>query len=226
MRLVLGGVLGALLLASPALAQVADRAGNPYYGWDLDGGFGFHNMSHVDGTIPATEYYGDFWDYSWAGSVDLGRYWTSHFKTSVGVTLLQKTREFESVRVPVAPGITGDQYIESQVARTQVNLAGTWQFFENAFVHPYVSAGVRTLVMDVESEARPTVYVRSGSGYTNAQAPTSRREYLVVRTRPFVAIGSKSYFSERVYVRPEMVVGANDSGVSQFGARLSVGIDF
>lgn len=226
MRLVMGFLLGGLLVASPALAQRVDRTGSPYYAWDLDGGFGFHNISHVDGSIPATGNYSDFWDYSWAGSVDVGRYWTSHIKTSVGVTLLQKTWEFESVRVSAAPGITGDQYIESQVARTQVSLAGTWQFLENAFVHPYVSAGLRTLVMDVDAEARPAVYVRTGNGYTNYQVPTSRRDYQVVRTRPFVAIGSKSYFSERVYVRPEMVVGANDSGVSQFGARLSFGIDF
>lgn len=226
MRRVMGFVLGTLLVASPALAQQTDKDGTPFYAWDLDGGFGFHNMSHIEGSIPAAERYGDVWDYSWGGSVDVGHYWTSQFKTSVGAMFLQKTWEYESVRVSVAPGIAGDQYIESQVARTQVNVAATWQFLENAFVHPYGSAGVRTPVMDVESEGRPAVYVRTGNSYTNRQVPTGRREFQLVRARPFLAVGSTSYFSERVYVRPEMVIGANDGGVSQFGARLSFGIDF
>ena len=46
------------------------------------------------------------------------------------------------------------------------------------------------------------------------------------RVRPYLAFGSKSYFSERTFVRPEMVLGFNNRGLSQFGARLAFGVDF
>ncbi len=62
--------LGLLLVPGLALAQKVDAAGTPYRGWDVDTGVGFHNMSHDDGGVnPAGS--GDYWNYSWAGTIDV-----------------------------------------------------------------------------------------------------------------------------------------------------------
>ena len=56
--------------------------------------------------------------------------------------------------------------------------------------------------------------------------PSTSRDRKDVRVRPFLAFGSKSYFSERTFVRPEMVLGFNDTGLSQIGGRLVFGLYF
>ncbi|MFN7914109.1 MAG: hypothetical protein U0Q55_02130 [Vicinamibacterales bacterium] len=51
-------------------------------------------------------------------------------------------------------------------------------------------------------------------------------EYRTVCVRPSWAVGSKSYFAERAYVRPEVTLGFNNHGLGGFGARLAFGVDF
>lgn len=220
--------LVALLLVAPAAqAQKVDRNGVPYRAWDVDAGFGFHWVAARDGTIVSgDEFHRDDWLASWAGTVDVGRYWSSHLKTEVGLTLLQGDDTVTSEQVTVPDGARGYAYTWHRVKQTQVTVAATWQFLENAFAHPYVSAGARFGLLSIESSRNPTVSVWNGTTYREYPVPAVEGHSFEVRPRPYVAVGSKSYFSERTFVRPELALGFNRDGLSQLGARLAFGVDF
>lgn len=225
MRYAVLAMVGLLLLASTAQAQQLDRRGIPYRAWDVDAGVGFQSLASSD-RRPGADLNQTGWDVSWAGTVDVGHYWTSHLKTSVGLTFLQSTTEWESSLVPAVPGGRGYAATVYDVNRLQVSAAGTWQFLENAFMHPYVSAGARVLVMDVSAHRDPFVDVWTSTGSSRYPIEGLDRDYMAVRVRPFAAIGSKSYFSERTFVRPELALAFNERGLGQWGARLAFGVDF
>ena len=220
---------GALLLfsASPVLAQRVDGHGVPFRMWDVDATVGFHNTGPRDLLLESDAGPNDIGRFSWAGSLDVGRYWTSHLKTEFGVTALGRKSVAGTATVVVPTGETGRALYEADVRQTQFILAGTYQFFENTFAHPYVSAGVRTGVIRIDA-AGPGLARVVTSGATRlyaVQIPPDRPQ-TEVRARPFIAIGSKSYFAERIFARPEMVMAFNSRGVSQFGLRLGIGVDF
>jgi hypothetical protein len=219
--------LGALLLLaeSPAFAQRVDSSGVPYRPWDFDAALGFHLADSADGTAePSDDFYNE-WNPSLAGSFDVGHYWTNHLKTELGVTLLRSY--YSSRRDPVTvPGGPGYLYLTDKVRQTQVVLSGTYQFLENTFAHPYITAGARIGMLDVQTRGDGYVQLFASGVYRACQVPPVNDGAIKLLVRPFVAAGSKSYFSERTFVRPELVLGFNASGVSQFGVRLGFGVDF
>lgn len=226
MRQLMAVVLGLLLTQGAALAQNVDGKGVPYRAWDADAGVGFQFLTAAEGAPALSRGGGEDWSPSWAGSVEGGHYWTSHFKTAAGVTFLQRSRRFDTIDLMVEPGVVGIGYVDHDAARTQFYGSGTWQFLDNSFMHPYVSAGVRALVLDVTARREPYAYARFGNTGRTYTVSADERRYQEVHVRPFLAVGSKSYFSERVFARPEFSVGFDRSGLSQFGARLGIGVDF
>jgi hypothetical protein len=222
-----GVALGAVLLAAvPAFAQRVDSRGVPYRAWDVDAGVGFHSMSSADGDVGTENYDYDNWNPSWSTSVDVGYFWNSHLKTEAGATWLQRYYTATSDQIALPGGQYGFTFIQNDIRQTQVMLAGSWHFFENTFAQPYVSGGVRIGVMDIDSRRESYGPIGWNGGYRSYPGPAEEDHYMKVRARPFVAVGSKSYFNERSFVRPEMVLGFNGRGVSQFGARIMFGIDF
>lgn len=226
MRVLMTIAVALLLAPAGAAAQPVDAHGAPYREWDVDGSVGFDILSDADGAAGENVAYGDAWNPSWAGGFDLGRYWTGHLKSSVGLTFLQDSSRYVTDTVVPAPGVVANAYTWHRASRIGVSVAGTWQFFDNAFMHPYVSAGLRTLVLDVVADRQPYAYAWGASGSGTYRVPEEHREYRTVRVRPFVAVGSKSYFAERAYVRPEVTLGFNNHGLGRFGARLAFGVDF
>lgn len=224
MRVLMTIALALLLAPAGAAAQTVDAHGAPYRDWDVDGSVGFDILSDADGAAGKNFAFGDAWGPSWAGGFGLGRYWTGHFKSSVGLAFLQDSSRYVTDTAVVAPGVVANTYTWHRASRREVSVAGTWQFFDNAFMHPYVSAGARALFMDVVADRQPYAYTWGGSG--TYSVPEEHREYRTVRVRPFVAVGSKSYFAERAYVRPEVTLGFNNHGLGRFGARLAFGVDF
>jgi hypothetical protein len=218
---------GFLLTAPPAFAQRIDSRGVPYRAWDVDAGVGFLAFDFADGNAgnEVDDYYDD-WNASWSTSVDVGYFWNTHFKTEAGVTSLMRydTSASEQFRLPDSQ--YGFTFVQNAIHQTQVTLAGTWQFFENTFAHPYVSGGVRLGVLDIDTHREAYAPVGSSGPYRSYRIAAVDDHSRRVRARPFVAVGSKSYFNERTFVRPEMVLGFNSGGLSQFGARLVFGVDF
>jgi hypothetical protein len=225
MRQIVTTLAALLLVASPALAQKVDRNGVPYREWDVDLGIGFHSLTGADGDVGDEAFEDDNWNPSWVGSLGAGHYWTSHVKTEAGITFLQQYYTASSAQVVLPDGQLATTYASNDISQTQITVAATYQFFENAFAHPYVSTGARVGVLDVDGQVGPYGTI-IGNAWRPVTIPVVERHSRHVRVRPYMAIGSKSYFSERVYVRPEMVLGFNSRGMSQFGARLAFGVDF
>jgi hypothetical protein len=99
----------------------------------------------------------------------------------------------------------------------------TYQFLDNAFVHPFVSAGLSIGVLD-ETITRPQQVRRLNNVTSTIPAASRSRDEVLLR--PVAAAGFKTYFNERVFVRPETELILTGHGVTQVGLRLDAGIDF
>lgn len=216
-------VLGTALAAQ---AQVVDRAGVPYRRWDVHGAFGLHltdtrDAGHVDRTDRDDDLNG-------TGIVgfDVGRYWNSHLKTEVGLQLRPDWSAYgsEPVRLPSGQMVNG--WYETRIALTQFSGGVTWQFLENTFAHPYVTAGARVGVASTDRQRQLTAWVYDGVRSIQVQVPPDRAQSVHVIVRPYAAFGFKSYFNERAFVRPEISTAANGDGLSQATFRLGFGVDF
>src|SRR5262245_48367331 len=179
--------------------------------WDLDGSLGILGTSARDfgrPILPGLE------RYLFAWNVDAGRYFTPHVKGEVGLMRTNAWRFWEPL-----PSLSGQIiYREHRVHPTSLSAALTYQFFENVFAHPYVSAGVR--VTQVSDETQTTVYSPT---YSATNVSTTSR---VSEVRPFVAVGYKSYFNERAYMRTDALLAIDTKGISHGTLRVGFGIDF
>lgn len=213
-----------VLSATPGFAQRVDGRGVPYREWDVDAGFGFI-VADRDEVAAADETY-DEWGGSWIGDVEVGRYWTSHLKTSVGLNTGTSTSWSGYESVTVSPGQQGTAFLFGDTRKTQLVLSGTWQFLDNTFAHPYVSGGARIGFLELRSERSSYAQALVNGVWRSFTIPVVERSWSEVRTRPFVAIGSKAYFNERTFVRPEFALMFSQSGTRQWGLRLGFGVDF
>ena len=223
-RAVTMGIALLCLGAAPAWAQHLDAIGTPFRSWDVHSGTGVQFLSAKDGSSGTDG--GLSSAPSVLGSLSVGRYWTSHLKTELGVTFLTGRDGYANDAVTLAPGRVATTYRSLHARQSQVVLAGIYQFFDNEFAHPYAAAGVRTGLLHLESRRSPYASVYQNGTYQSVLLPEDTTHSTDVRVRPFVALGSKAYFSERVFARPELVLAFNEGGASQLGLNLGFGIDF
>lgn len=155
---------------------------------------------------------------------DLGHYWTQHLKIEAGVSVLNRWDDYDYEIIPV-PGLRGGGYAFTArtMRMTVVTPMFTYQFFENQFVHPYISAGARVGVLETHFARDAQAFTETG--FTYSVTPIDRRETTVV-ARPVVAAGCKSYFNERVFARSEGQVVFDRRGNPFVSLRAGVGIDF
>jgi hypothetical protein len=220
-----GIVVGMLLTASPAWPQAIDGDRVPFRDWDFDASVGLHSSDAVDSGDPAGNLSVNSWRPTIAVSGGVGRYWTSHLKTEVGVVHYPRRRGFGYDTVPVPTGL-GYAFYSTRIQRIQLSAAGTYQFLENVFAHPYLSAGARVGFVNVHKVRDPSVTIYDGRGQVVHQVPPLDQRETLVQVRPFVAGGFKSYFDERAFVRSEVSTGFSDRGLCQFVLRLGFGVDF
>jgi hypothetical protein len=215
-------VAACLFGSSPARAQVADARGVPFWRWDASASAALHfaDEGHSDRLYE----YGSYWDTTPALQGDLGRYWSSHLKTDLSTAYLGTRRDFGSDPIEV-PGGTGQAIYEARTRQAQIGLSGTYQFFENAYAHPYVSVGGRLNLDEVHKIRQGNATVSGRTMATYPVAPLDTRETYVY-VRPFAAAGFKSYFNERSYIRSELSTAFSTRGVSQVTLRLGFGVDF
>jgi hypothetical protein len=213
-----------LLTASPAWPQATDGAGVPFRHWDFDASVGLHATDAVDSGEEETSFY-ESWSSTGAVSGGVGRYWTSHWKTEVGVVNYPRRDGFgqETVSVPGAPGYA---FYNARIQRIQLLAAGTYQFLENEYAHPYLSVGARTGFVSIHKVRDTSLTIYNGRVRVDYQLPPFESRETHVQVRPFLAGGFKSYFTERTFVRSEVSAGFSDRGLSQFAVRLGFGVDF
>ena len=138
---VAGSVVFCLLTAASVSAQKVDGKGAPYRKWDVQAGVGFHVSVKEDRTIGTDHSWYGAWLPAASGTLEVGRYWTSHLKTEMGVVFLNSHEDGGQETVVVPTGQTAYTFVTSTVRQTQLVFAGTHQFGENDFVHPYLTVG-------------------------------------------------------------------------------------
>ena len=87
----------------------------------------------------------------------------------------------------------------------------------------FVSAGLDIGVLEERTTRIEQTRRSNGLTYTVPAASASRDAVLL---RPVVAAGVKSYFNDRVFVRPEGSLAFRRPGMAQVNLRLDIGVDF
>lgn len=165
------------------------------------------------------------WESSLFGSVGAGWYWTDHLKTEVD---FGAGTEGEVYLTSSSPVITPPGYrtIRRELSRRNVGVSQQYQFFRNAWFHPYLAAGVH-LAWEKRTDHTQPIFAYDPVTRTSGQAEPQRiagptTEFLV---RPFVGGGFKAYVTRRAFFRSDLRVGFKD-GVDETLLRFGFGVDF
>jgi hypothetical protein len=207
-----------LAIAPAAIAQQAASA-EPlmYRRWDTSASYG---VLFANGRDPNL-----FTSSNVAVNVDVGRYLSTHLKIDGGV-MWNPEYSRPPERYPIGGLPKGSEYLEyawTTVHPTSVAGSATYQFGENLFAHPYVSAGARVTLMSEHTVRQPwTATINRAS----IAIPGIDEQHTSIAVRPFVAVGCKSYFNTRVFMRSELLAAAGPAGYSHATLRIGAGVDF
>jgi hypothetical protein len=217
-------LLAALLVPGEAIAQTIAAAPDAlgFRKWDVGGSYGILFASNRE-ELP---FYGNDSGLVW--TVDAGRYMTTHLKADIGLMLMPSFRDYDrdlqDFRVAGLPAnYTFVALTQTTVRPTSLAAAATYQFRDNEFMHPYVSAGVR-MVWQAEHTVRSQQTVTINRVSYPVPAIDDRNTSLTAR--PFVTGGFKSYFNERTFMRSELLWAMGPQGFSHATLRIGAGVDF
>jgi hypothetical protein len=207
--------LAAVLFAGGVSAQTITLAPSDPKRWDAGVTVGW-----LGGNKEAVADRWNHWYDTFAATADVGRYWTPHLKTELGVTLTSEGRVFSETATTPSPSGPPVYFAREHRFRLHaVNLSASYQFFENTWVHPFVAAGLQ-----IGSERERIEHVPFTSAPPPGFPPPERRT--VVDVRPFLSGGSKFYVSERGFIRTDLAVAFGGAGASRAWWRIGAGVDF
>jgi hypothetical protein len=220
--------VGTTLFASMAWAQASDVSTFRMPRWDASASVAFHNVRASEVQAGPDDF--DYWEPNaeWRGQA--GRYATPHLKVEFAVLAPMSYNFYEPILVPApaVPGGVGTTWVERNVTVLSLQPALTWQFLDNAFVHPYVTAGISVDVANIHrfrDAGIDNVFVPGNRGF-RFDVPAIDTRDTVTEVRPFLAFGTKSYFNEHWFARPEVQLGFGQSRLGQVSLRLGIGRDF
>jgi hypothetical protein len=203
----------ACLAATPLSAQTVTLAPPDPARWDISAGAGTFSGRRTG----INDW--DTWYTTGAARIDVGFYWTPHLRTEATVLRSGEGHLFSQTPV-VVPGqaFPSFQYATHRMQTTQVSAAVTYQFLENAWVHPFLSAGTLLSVDRDRVEAAPT---RPGPAALPVLTETQTSA-----VHPFIAAGAKFYVSPRAFIRSDLRVSLGTGGRSQVSVGAGIGVDF
>jgi hypothetical protein len=162
-----------------------------------------------------------------SGGAIAGYYWTPHLKTEFDISTSSEGERY-SVEPIVLPGsatvLPLQRDHEFRVTTASAGVVG--QFFDNAWFHPFVSAGLELIR---EREQIETALQFSPPRDPRAPviipdfAPETLERY---RARPYAATGFKAYVSERAFIRTDIRTSWSSDGLDALAWRSGVGFDF
>ena len=200
-----------LLSAAPALAQSSARITNS----DAVGFIGWFNADKSE--LTQQQYSNDWYNRSLYAGAAAGWYWTDHLKTEVEVGITSRAR-LSVYNVDFPGGTPVSRNSTYRFGTSRVAVGQHYQFLRNAWVHPFIGAGVDVTweqtdrtdeVYPIQISPREVVYPRQTD----------------VRTRPFVTAGIKGYFAERAFIRTDLKL-VFDRSVDEALFRFGIGVDF
>ena len=185
----------------PTLALAQPAATGPF--WDVAITAGSINGESTGGPEPG---YGDDWHHAAEWRLSAGRYWTPHLKSEVELGTTGEGERYTQ-RLITAPGsATRYPYTAQQFVRVRQGSARvTWQFLDNQWVHPYLSAGVS---MD-EERTRTHVYApvfapdprNPATRVVVGTAEHDEPQRTIHRAGLVIGGGAKCYVSPSVFIK-------------------------
>jgi hypothetical protein len=173
---------------------------------------------------PVESFQWDRWFGVASGGASIGYYWTAHLKSEFDLVTSSEGEAYSVEFIPV-PGLTSPLFVQRdhEIRFTTASTGITSQFFENAWFHPFVSAGLE-LVREREhiETVFPPVPPRGPT-----VSPTAEEETRVRYSgRPYFATGFKVYLSEHAFIRSDIRTSWSSDGLAALGWRSGVGVDF
>ena len=162
-----------------------------------------------------------------SGGGIIGYHWTPHLKTEFDLSTSTEGERYTYETI-VIPGATIPLFLqrdhEFRVTTASAGLIG--QFFENAWFHPFIGAGVELTRERERIETTlpigPPRDPRAAPLFQEPQTETLER----YRARPYVATGFKAYVSERAFIRSDIRTSWSSDGLAALAWRSGVGFDF
>ncbi len=153
-----------------------------------------------------------------------GFYWTPHLKIELDVA--RTTTGDIYVDEPPQPGVPYYRSREHRFTTTTAAAGVSYQFFENAWFHPFAGGGF--VAIDEHERAgdtQPTVIFRDAqTPIVLPQPPHIDRSLTSVH--PFVTAGFKLYVAERAFLRTDVRVVAGSGRTEAAVWRGGFGFDF
>jgi hypothetical protein len=168
--------------------------------------------------------YANDWHSSLFGGLGAGWHWTPHWKTEIDFGASDEDTVYRTTSI-VINGQTAFQPSWLRYSRRTLGVSQQYQFYENAWFHPHLAAGV-----NLTWEERTETFDRSvfyGPGPFYGPVPEARTEGPTTEftLRPFVAAGAKIYVAERAFIRTDIRFAIRN-GFDETLTRLGFGFDF
>lgn len=170
--------------------------------WDVSATAGsFHGGSPDD----SASGYRDDWRHAGEWRVTAGHYWNPHLKTEVEFGATGEGDRYTQRFISVPGSATQYPYSAQEFIRVrQASAKLTWQFLDNQWIHPYLSAGVS---FDEERTRThvyaPVFYPDPRNPSIRIPAPVERDEAPRTTYRPGLVLGggAKWYVSPAVFIK-------------------------
>jgi hypothetical protein len=209
--------------AWPAWAQpvpIPQPPPPPQPRFDAAGFVGWYN-----GHRPEIEYYDSWYNQSVYGGGSLGFYWTAHLKAEVefGATTEDDLSSLETFTIGGRDQLVG---VEHTFSAKNLSIGQHYQFFENAWFHPALGAGV-AVTWERETVLGPSLFQfdprapARGIGQRVYDLSSDTKTHLDL----FASTGFKAYLSRRAFFRSDLKVVFGDQ-VKDVLARIGFGFDF
>ena len=157
-------------------------------------------------------------------SLGIGRYWTEHLKTEAELAITGQGRLVSFEELESEPGVSRYLYRDHTYRIRTLSLVQAWQFGRNAWVHPFLGAGI-----DVDWERRTVETSLQVSD--NRTEPVFTMQALQRETRTEVipravaVAGLKAYLTRSAFFRTDVRASFRES-VDQVTWRFGIGLDF
>lgn len=193
--------------------------------WDFGATVGWFEANPGETSNP----YGDEWYGQGRYAAAIGYFWTAHLKTEIEFATTGEGSRFitDFIRIPPTGLVypyTFEQFHRVQQASARV----VWQFLDNRWVAPYVSAGL-TFDVDRWRYHVPEQYQYSGDPRSNRPVLV-RGEFGSGPTTDYggslsIGAGTKLYMTPNTYVNTGILV-THSSPLKTVSFLAGIGIDF
>jgi outer membrane protein W len=204
--------------AQPASADAQDIVTRPLVRADAWAGLGWHHARLAE---PGE--YDEWYHRSVSGTLGAAWYWTDHLRTEIDAGATSRGRAFV-FEPAIAEGQATGRYGWIRHRTRAAGLTQQYQFFRNAWFHPYLGAGIDVLREKQDEHSEP-VLTFNHAGRASVIAPGHDESISRTVVRPAASLGFKAYLTRRAYFRTDARIGVRRQ-IEDVIVRVGFGVDF